>query len=132
MYIIIIVGKCKNNYSQNNKKEDENNNNFIINNEKSIYNKERSSIVEEEKENEEKTLVYHGIEDANNVILNFVHSTENKLDACLDANGPSVMIDVQAIKEARINAKDRGVKFRYITEITKDNLSYCKTNNKRI
>ena len=36
------------------------------------------------------------------------------------------MIDVQAIKEARINAKDRGVKFRYITEITKDNLSYCK------
>jgi two-component system, OmpR family, sensor histidine kinase VicK len=36
------------------------------------------------------------------------------------------MIDVQAIKEARIKAKDRGVKFRYITEITKDNLSYCK------
>ena len=36
------------------------------------------------------------------------------------------MIDVQAIKEARITAKDRGVKFRYITEITKDNLSYCK------
>jgi len=76
---------------------------------------------------EENTRVYHGIEDANNVILNFVHSTENKLDACLDANGPSVMIDVQSIKEARINAaKDRGVKFRYITEITKENISYCK------
>src|SRR5215203_6524591 len=36
------------------------------------------------------------------------------------------MIDVQAIKEARINAKYRGVKFRYITDITKDNISYCK------
>jgi hypothetical protein len=36
------------------------------------------------------------------------------------------MIDVQSIKEARINAKNRGVKFRYITDITKDNLSYCK------
>ena len=36
------------------------------------------------------------------------------------------MIDVHAIKEARINAKDRGVKFRYITEIIQDNLSYCK------
>ena len=23
-------------------------------------------------------------------------------------------------------AKDRGVKFRYVTEITKDNISYCK------
>ena len=36
------------------------------------------------------------------------------------------MIDVQAIKEERINAKDRGVNFRYITDITKDNISYCK------
>ena len=36
------------------------------------------------------------------------------------------MIDVQAIKEARINAKDRGVKFRYITDINKENISYCK------
>jgi two-component system, OmpR family, sensor histidine kinase VicK len=36
------------------------------------------------------------------------------------------MIDVQEIKEARINAKDRRVKFRYITEITKENISYCK------
>jgi signal transduction histidine kinase len=36
------------------------------------------------------------------------------------------MIDVRPIKEARINAKDRGVKFRYITDITKDNISYCK------
>jgi signal transduction histidine kinase len=36
------------------------------------------------------------------------------------------MIDVKEIKEARINAKDRGVKFRYITDISKDNISYCK------
>ena len=36
------------------------------------------------------------------------------------------MIEVQAIKEARINAKDRGVKFRYITEVTKQNILYCK------
>jgi signal transduction histidine kinase len=36
------------------------------------------------------------------------------------------MIDIQDIKEARINAKDRGIKFRYITNITKDNISYCK------
>ncbi|HJU59126.1 MAG TPA: hypothetical protein VJ583_05210, partial [Nitrososphaeraceae archaeon] len=36
------------------------------------------------------------------------------------------MIDVQPIKEARINAKDRGVKFRYITDITKENISYCR------
>jgi two-component system, OmpR family, sensor histidine kinase VicK len=36
------------------------------------------------------------------------------------------MIDVKAIKEAIINAKDREVKFRYVTDITKENISYCK------
>ena len=111
--------------SDNDKLNDENtNNNFIINNDDSIY-KEKSTIIEE-LEKEEKTLVYDGIEEANNVILNFVNNTKNKLDACLDANGPSVMIDVQSIKEARINAKDRGVNFRYITDINKENISYCK------
>jgi hypothetical protein len=111
--------------SDNDKLNDENtNNNFIINNDDSIY-KEKSTIIEE-LEKEEKTLVYDGIEEANNVILNFVNNTKNKLDACLDANGPSVMIDVQSRKEARINAKVRGVNFRYITDINKENISYCK------
>ena len=37
------------------------------------------------------------------------------------------MVDVESIKEARIKAKkDRGVKFRYITEVTKKNIGYCK------
>ena len=111
--------------SDNDKLNDENtNNNFIFNNDDSIY-KAKSTIIEE-LEKEEKTLVYEGIEEANNVILNFVNNTKNKLDACLDANGPSVMIEVQYIKEARINAKDRGVNFRYITDINKENISYCK------
>ena len=35
------------------------------------------------------------------------------------------MIGVQSIKE-RLKAKKRGVEFRYVTEITNDNLSYCK------
>ena len=111
--------------SDNDKLNAENtNNNFIIINDDSIY-KAKSTIIEELKK-EEKTLVYDGIEEANNVILNFVNNTKNKLDACLDANGPSVMIEVQYIKEARINAKDRGVNFRYITDINKENISYCK------
>ena len=37
------------------------------------------------------------------------------------------MVDVESIKEARIKAKkDRGVKFRYITEVTTKNIDYCK------
>ncbi|MFL6409819.1 MAG: sensor histidine kinase [Nitrososphaeraceae archaeon] len=36
------------------------------------------------------------------------------------------MMGVDAIKNERLKAKKRGVNFRYITEITKDNISYCK------
>ncbi|MGE3859585.1 MAG: ATP-binding protein [Nitrososphaeraceae archaeon] len=35
-------------------------------------------------------------------------------------------MDIQSIKKERINAKNRGVKFRYVTDITKENISYCK------
>ena len=36
------------------------------------------------------------------------------------------MVDVESIKKARIEAKNNGVKFRYITEVTKENILYCK------
>ena len=36
------------------------------------------------------------------------------------------MMGVEAIKNERFKAKNRGVEFRYITEITRDNISYCK------
>ena len=48
------------------------------------------------------------------------------MDACLDPTGPSVMMGVDAIKNERLKANRRGVNFRYITEVTKDNISYCK------
>jgi two-component system, OmpR family, sensor histidine kinase VicK len=37
------------------------------------------------------------------------------------------MVDVESIKEERIKAKkDRGVKFRYVTDVTTKNIFYCK------
>jgi len=36
------------------------------------------------------------------------------------------MMGVDAIKNERLKANRRGVNFRYITEVTKDNISYCK------
>jgi signal transduction histidine kinase len=36
------------------------------------------------------------------------------------------MMGIDAIKNERLKAKNRGVNFRYVTEITKDNISYCK------
>ncbi|HJT48849.1 MAG TPA: hypothetical protein VJ729_11765 [Nitrososphaeraceae archaeon] len=39
---------------------------------------------------------------------------------------PQLAIELKVIKNAFIDAKNRGVRLRYLTEITKDNISYCK------
>jgi signal transduction histidine kinase len=58
--------------------------------------------------------------------LRFLSETNSKIDACIDQTRPSLVIDIAVLKEAFLDAKKRGVYLRYITEITKDNLSYCK------
>jgi two-component system, OmpR family, sensor histidine kinase VicK len=35
-------------------------------------------------------------------------------------------IEIQEIKESLITSRDRGIRSRFITEITNDNISYCK------
>jgi two-component system, OmpR family, sensor histidine kinase VicK len=68
----------------------------------------------------------YGIDNVINIVLQFLSQTNNKIDACVDYTRPSLAIDFLALKNAFLNAKKRGVKLRYVTEITKDNISYCK------
>jgi two-component system sensor histidine kinase VicK len=74
----------------------------------------------------ERTEIFRDSKTATEAILRFVSKATTEINACLDAKGPSVMLEVKPIKKARLDAKRRGVKFRYITEITKDNIDYCK------
>jgi two-component system, OmpR family, sensor histidine kinase VicK len=78
------------------------------------------------KNTKERTEVVHGIDNVINTVLEFLSQTNNKIDACVDYTRPSLAIDFLALKNAFINAKKRGVRLRYVTEITKDNISYCK------
>jgi two-component system, OmpR family, sensor histidine kinase VicK len=39
---------------------------------------------------------------------------------------PPLAILIEPIKKAFLDAKSRGIKLRYLTEITKDNIAYCK------
>ena len=74
----------------------------------------------------ERTEIFRDSKTATEAIIRFVSKATKEINACLDAKGPSVMLEVKPIKKARLDAKRRGVKFRYITEITKDNIDYCK------
>jgi len=48
------------------------------------------------------------------------------MDICADSTWPSVAMGVDVFKNALIDIKKRGIRSRYITTITKDNISYCK------
>ncbi|MDQ6723888.1 MAG: hypothetical protein M3Z01_06450, partial [Thermoproteota archaeon] len=76
---------------------------------------------------EEYTKVYHGSDNAENAILQFIDRAKTKIDSCLSSVAPSVIIEVGSIKEKRIDAvKNRGLRLRYVTEITKENIEYVK------
>jgi signal transduction histidine kinase len=74
----------------------------------------------------EVTKIFHGIEDVVKIALKFVAQAENRIDACIDQTRPLLIIDIARLKDAFLAARKRGIKLRYITEITKENISYCK------
>ena len=77
-------------------------------------------------EAEEKTIVLRGQEPTTSALLEFAASTKTRMDVCADWLAPSVSVGVPELKKGMIDMVTRGLKYRYITEITKDNLEYCK------
>jgi two-component system, OmpR family, sensor histidine kinase VicK len=74
----------------------------------------------------EYTKIYYGIEGVVKIALRLVSQADNRIYACLDQTRPSLIIDIARLRDAFLAARKRSVRLRYITEITEDNLSYCK------
>ncbi len=84
-------------------------------------------VKEENNENEEITEVMYGIDYSINRGVQFMQNASEKMDLFGEKNGPSIIIEFPDIyKNNYIAAKKRGVKIRFITEITKENIHYCK------
>jgi signal transduction histidine kinase len=73
----------------------------------------------------ETTEILRGVEDTTRAVVLFF-TNANWVNVCADSLAPSVAMGVEPIKECYENLKSRQVKVRWITEITKDNLSYCR------
>jgi two-component system, OmpR family, sensor histidine kinase VicK len=76
--------------------------------------------------NTERTEVLYGTENTTSAILEFLSNVDTKMDICADSTWPSVAMGIDVFRNALIDIKKRGIRPRYITTITKDNLSYCK------
>jgi hypothetical protein len=74
----------------------------------------------------EKTEVWQGAQDVESKSLQILYKVQKAFDLCIDATGPSVILANKMVAEAYTKLQDRGVKVRFITEITKDNALHCK------
>jgi two-component system sensor histidine kinase VicK len=75
---------------------------------------------------EQKTEVLYGAENIIKRTLEDLPNIKERFDNCTDFTGPSVVFIETPIWKEYLKMKDRGIKLRFITEITKDNIHYCK------
>jgi two-component system sensor histidine kinase VicK len=72
------------------------------------------------------TRVIFGTRNVIDAETSFFYRANERIDTCMSYTRPSVALSLQPIKTAFLDAKRRGVKLRYITEITHHNFEYCK------
>jgi two-component system sensor histidine kinase VicK len=74
----------------------------------------------------EKTEVFHGEENAMKILLQTMTNVQKEALVCADANSAAFSMGVAPIKKEYNDFKRRGVRIRFITEITSQNLEYVK------
>jgi two-component system sensor histidine kinase VicK len=74
----------------------------------------------------ENIKIFHGVENVINTEVQFFSSSKKSIDTCMNYTRPQLAIVLDPIRNAFVDAKNRGVRLRYLTEITTENISYCK------
>jgi two-component system sensor histidine kinase VicK len=91
-----------------------------------LYSRKPHSYITEAYTEPARTDIIHGIDNVVNTVSQFIFNTKYKIDACVDYTRPYLAIEINQLRDAFFDAKKRGIKIRYLTEITKDNLRYCR------
>ncbi|MGC1131757.1 MAG: hypothetical protein WA941_02950, partial [Nitrososphaeraceae archaeon] len=76
---------------------------------------------------EEKTEVIYGADNIINDTLERLSAAKESVDNCIDSTAPSMfVVPNHPVTRAFRDLKKRGIRLRFIAEITKDNIGYCK------
>ncbi|HZD36674.1 MAG TPA: hypothetical protein VE130_15830 [Nitrososphaeraceae archaeon] len=74
----------------------------------------------------ETIQVVRGNEEVLDTISGFISKSTGKIDACVDWSRLSLVIDNKQIRKLLVDARNRGVKLRCLTEISQNNIYYSK------
>ena len=80
----------------------------------------------------ENTEIVQGIENIVRSQLEGLSSVEKQYDACTDRTFPTSLVSSKIVWDKCLELQNRGVNIRCITEITPDNIDYCKKMTKRM
>lgn len=72
------------------------------------------------------TQVIFGKQNVIDTETGIFYRARKRIDTCMSYTRPSLALSLKPIKSAFLDSKRRGVKLRYITEITHNNFEYCK------
>jgi two-component system, OmpR family, sensor histidine kinase VicK len=73
----------------------------------------------------ERTEILYGTENVLVSILDFL-SKAKRIDSCGDSKSPSLAFEVDIYRKLLVDIKNKGIRVRQVTGITKENIRYCK------
>ncbi|MGB7881375.1 MAG: ATP-binding protein [Nitrososphaeraceae archaeon] len=73
-----------------------------------------------------KSEILYGVEKAMERGVYFISNAKEKMDIFFDHRTPSIVIGIEEYRNGFIRLRRRGGKVRAFTEITRDNVKYCK------
>jgi two-component system, OmpR family, sensor histidine kinase VicK len=72
-----------------------------------------------------KTRILHRAQVVN-AVIDIFFDAKHRIDICGNSKFPPLIFSFEPIKKAILAAKTNGIRQRYIVEITKENIQYCK------
>ena len=85
-----------------------------------------SPSADTSKISEKKTKVLYGAEKTIEIMVQSFDRAKVGYDVCGNWAAPSFMLGSDPLRNALVGLKKRGLRLRYITEITNSNIPYCK------
>ncbi|HYA84014.1 MAG TPA: hypothetical protein VEH06_11280, partial [Candidatus Bathyarchaeia archaeon] len=77
-----------------------------------------------------KSEILYGTDNIVKKMIQDFHRIKERLDSCIDSTGPYIFFKAPTVWKELVGLRNRGVKLRFITEITKDNINYSKELSK--
>lgn len=74
----------------------------------------------------DSTKVILGLTNSTKVIRRLHSNATTRLSLCLNASGPSIPMTADSYKTGLVEARQRGVELRLLTEVTRENIQHCK------